>query len=211
MTIGLLCSAGAYAILLYMLMKYSRSVIKTSNYKEEILLGSSIGLCWAGLAALLKKIAPSLEPFWGDFSSMSAYFPAIDVVINTVLSFVLQTIFMLLMIYLANMFTQNKKGYILQVALFIVLAFAQLGAQPLFTINHFLLSGIIASAFFITLYYSVLTHLASCIPWIVATLLICQSVQQAVLALYPTACIAHCIAIIVVFIVTWLWERMTRP
>jgi hypothetical protein len=209
MIIGLIFSTAAYSYIITMTMKYARAT-RTNNTtsSSDTLWGISLGLGWAGLTALLTLIQPSLEPFYGDYSTLGSYCPACSVLLGNLAKCINQIVFILILIYALNLFAKHKARYVLQIITFVLIGFALVGSQPLLTINHFLLSGLAVSIFFIFAYYLILAYVPSCTPWFVATMLSCQLAQQAVLNLYPTAMIANICSIIIVFAVAWLWHSI---
>ena len=194
-----------------MTMKYARAT-KINNNNNGKFLGISLGLCWAGLTALLTRIQPAIEPFWGDFSALGSYCPACNVLLGSLAKCINQIVFILIFIYALDLFKNFKARYFLQLITFALIGFALVGSQPLLTINHFLLSVSVVSIFFIIAYYSVLAYVPSCVPWLVATIISCYLTQQAVLNMYPTAIIANICSIIAIVAVAWIWyNSMIKP
>ena len=210
MAIGLIFAAGAYAIAIIMVSKKTRALAHNHRLLAP-LFGIAIGLCWAGLVSCLKKFAPSIEPFWGDFSSLGSYIPTLAVILDAMAKFLLQTIFILLMIHLLNIVKKTKTGYALQIIIMMVLGFAIMGAQPILTLNHYFLSGLAVGLFLIVTYYAVLAYIPAITPWVTGTALALALAQQALLNLYPTSMTANILAIIIVYVAAWVWHRAMSP
>ena len=206
MAIGLIFAAATYAIALIIVSKQTRSHSHNHNLKAP-LLGIAIGLCWAGLIACLKKFAPSIEPFWGDFNNLGAYIPALAVILEAFAKFILQTMFILLMIHLLNMFKRSKAGYVAQILIMMALGFAIVGAQPILTIGHLCLSGLTVGIILVIAYYTVLAYIPAAAPWVTGTAVALQLAQQAVLQMYPSALLGNVLAIIMISAATWIWFK----
>ena len=204
---GLLCSAGAYTFAIIMVIQYARATIiqAKTTYK---LYGISLGICWTGLTALLKRLTTSLEPFWGDFSCLGTYLPTTCITLNTVSKFIIETMLTLLLLFALNIFAKNRNRYFMQIPLLLCIGFVLVGIQPIITMEHFVITSLVTSLFFIVAYYNVLTHMPACVPWIIATTLSCHIIQQAILNVYPAACIGNSIAFIVVIITALLSEKI---
>lgn len=208
MMFSLLFSAAAYSYIVAVTMMYARATRTNNNNNHDTFWGIALGLCWAGLTALLTHIQPALEPFWGDFSTLGSYCPACNVLIGNLIKCINQIVFILILVYAVDVLAKYKLRYLLQIAAMLLFGFALAGSQPLLTINHFILCGAVFCVFIIVAYYRVLAYVPSCAPWLVATMLSCQFAQQAVLNLYPTAMIANICSIIIVYAAAWLWHSI---
>lgn len=206
MTIGLIFAAATYSITLIIVSKQTRSLANSNNLKAPM-VGIAIGLCSAGLAACLLKLAPSIEPFWGDLNNLGSYIPALAIILGAFAKFVLQTVFILLMIHLLNMFKRGKKGVVAQIVILMALGFAIVGAQPILSLAHLCIAGFATVIVLVLAYYFVLRHMPSAAPWITGAAIILQLAQQAVLNMYPSALLGNIIAIIMIAAATWSWFK----
>lgn len=180
--------------------------LRTSN-RATIQAGIALGFAWAGVAAFIKYIAPSLQPLWGNYNNLGSYSPLITTVIRTLFDFVNQVTFLIFVVQLVNMIKNFKFSTFVAHIVLTCTAILIIASQPILSINHMLISCVLASIFFIFSYYTVFKQMPESIVWFVATILSMQAATQALYNIVPHALLSATCTIASLILVAWILTR----
>ncbi len=192
--------------LLYPLCISFVSIKSQHSYKSKnIFYGIALGICWAGLFALLNYCAPSMTPVIGNVHSLNYYSPCLAIILERIGQFLTYTLAALFSIQGLNTLSKSRYSNILQISLIILISFLFLASQPIITIPHMLISSCLLSICLAAAYYMVLRHVPTITPWITATLIALSMLQHGILLMTPAALLCNSIGIIIVYIAAWFW------
>jgi len=201
--VGIIIMALLYPLFISFVSIRSQNAYNSKN----IFYGIALGICWAGLFALLKYFAPSMEPVIGNEHYLNYYSPCLAIILERIGQFLTYTIGTLFFIQGLNTFNKSRYRYVLQISLIMLFSFLFLACQPIITISHLLISSCLLGICMTAAYYTILCHMPTITPWATATLIALSMLQHGILLMIPAALLYNIIGIIIIFIVAWFWYK----
>lgn len=180
--------------------------LRTPN-RLSIAIAFALGCAWVGLIALIKYIAPSLQPLWGNYNNLGSYSPLLTVVIRTLFDFITQTTFLIFVVKMVNMIKNIPYGNVVKSMVLICTACVIMSSLQILTINHLIISCILTSIFFMMSYFVAFNKFPESLIWFVATIIGIQSIQQAIFNIVPHAWANTICTIGTLIIAAWIWGK----
>jgi membrane protease YdiL (CAAX protease family) len=205
--VSLLLYAAALALILGFVDKW-KSKTAPVTISKALLWGLSFGVFAAGLLALIGFLAPSLRPLWGSYGAAGTYLPLLEVGLDPVGGFIMQTT-LLLFIFAAvdhstNSWSQRKALFS---ALFIVLGLIFAGARSVETIPFWLASGLVMGVILLGAYLFVFRFHLALVPLAMGVMTVLGVLKQGIYQSIPAALPGALIAIALIGLFAFYWFK----
>jgi membrane protease YdiL (CAAX protease family) len=168
----------------------------------------ALGCAAAGMFALIGSLKPSLSPFWADYSAAATYLPVVSAGFGPVTGLIIRTVLLLLLVAGTNRFTKNwtRLQSVFAVA-WLLIGIVFVGSAGIETVSSWLISGILAGAILLVVYYFVFRFDLALVPMTIAVLSIFSQVKHIALDAYPAAFSSALLAIVLLGLTAFFWNK----
>jgi hypothetical protein len=158
--------------------------------------------------ALAGFLAPSLRPYWAQYTAAGNYLPLLDASLDPVGRFIMQTALLLLVVVAVDRFTNGwtRKRELFSV-LVILLGMILAGARSVETLPVWLLSGLLTGVLLLLAYIFVLRFNLALVPLAVSVMILLGEVKQGMAQPIPAALPGAAIAIVLTVLFAFYWQR----
>lgn len=175
---------------------------------QTILSGFSLGALTAGISAVISKFAPSMKPYWAEYSNLNNYIPALGVGLTSISGYITASVLFLLIFKAADYFTQSwTKRKVLFSIIFILSGIIIAGNASIDNIMFWLLSGTAIGIILLLAYIFILRFQLALIPLAVSTSIILEELKQGILYAYPQSIYSAVLAITLVIMFSIYWYK----
>jgi len=173
------------------------------------LYGINLGVCIAGIYALIQKLAPSLEPIWAKYQALGSYLPWLYVITDTILNYIPLICNIMLLYIIIDLITNHwRRRKVLGYLLFIfggILINSSL--HSIENILFWIISGTIIGIIFAGIYISIARYDRTIVPIMTGTFIISLLAQQIIFNAYPHAILGNVVGIIIVILLSYAWAH----
>lgn len=214
--IGLIISAIAMSFAFPVVIGFVHKLVQRSRRKFSyygIINGVSLGLLILGIMALINNFAPSLSPYFGNYSSANNYLPFLGISIDAVLSFIKSASIVLLIFAainrLSNNWTNKKLVYLFSITIILLgISFNLLiGSTASTTISFSIISGLTLGVVYLMLYIIFYRRNLNWIVITIATFTIMKLIKYIIISPIPQSAIDGSIGIVLIALISYWWYK----
>lgn len=205
-SVGLLIQACLFGLILAAINLWKRPY--SARPRLAWITGTALGLFAAGVHSLARKIAPSTDPLWADYSALDSYMPLITILIGAFMMYITFTATILLL-YIILDYVSNfwRDRHTFASAILIAAGITLTGMKTIENIPLWLLSGTLLGILFLIMYAIYIRFDRSIIPIATCSFLVCQLTQQAMFNAFPLAIVSNVIACGLIIILAYIWHK----
>ncbi|MBN1924311.1 MAG: CPBP family intramembrane metalloprotease [Prolixibacteraceae bacterium] len=172
--------------------------------KQSLIKAVLGGFFLAGLLAVIEKVSPYLSPRWPNLENLNAYLPFFEPVANNFFALIYKPAFAMVTFFLANQISKNfTKRRVLAVFLVVVFGFLSIGMDA-FSINGWLIAGLIHSIVLCMLYLIFRTNVAL-LPVIYVVPFLLSVIRYTITGIYPNVFLNMLPLLIFGCIIAFFW------
>lgn len=206
----LLIAAGLSLIIgLIPSWKRAQQAIKINRAIE---IGICMGLFIAGIRSTVDRFAPSLAPFWADYSSAGGYLPFLGFMLDILFQYIFMTSVLFLIYMALDRLTNGwSKKYLSAVVMMLVLGLGIVGIYSIESIPFWLVSGLVSGIVLIIVYILGFRYQLLFIPFASLAVIWLNIVRDMVFNAYTGVILGGGLAICLVGILAiyWFWRLNT--
>nr|NIO87757.1 hypothetical protein [Candidatus Aminicenantes bacterium]NIQ73536.1 hypothetical protein [Candidatus Aminicenantes bacterium]NIT29627.1 hypothetical protein [Candidatus Aminicenantes bacterium] len=211
----LIIIAGSVLLSLFLAAGLSLLVGLTPSWKraqqpvkiiEAIKIGIFMGLFIAGISAVMGRFAPSLAPFWADYSAAGSYLPFLGLALDTLFQYIFMTSVLLLIYTAIDRFTNGwTQKNIPAILVMLVFGLGVAGLYSVESIPFWLVSGLLSGAVLIIVYILGFRYHLAFIPLASLAVIWLSIIRDMVFNAYPGVIVGAVVAINLVGILAVYW------
>ena len=179
------------------------------SLRYKMLISLCLALSYGGVVALLNYFEPSIKPYWPDYSHAAAHIPAISMALSILSSFIITTLFLLLLFTALGYITHSwHKRYLFGMLFTIGFGMSISGLEGIEHLIFWLIENFIISIVLLILYILAFRFNRALIPLTFAYIFIGIAWHHALLHAFPQAIIGAGLTTITLLSFALWWSRL---
>jgi hypothetical protein len=174
--------------------------------RTSVILGISIGLAMAGIAALARHAAQPIAPVWGNLGPASALVPFVAAALSPLSGLFTQALILMVVVLVLS---HKPAAGSIWTAIWVVVGIALAGASSVETIPSWLLAGVALGLMLWIAYRLVFRHRPESVLVASATLVALSALRDGIQRMFVSALPGFVTAAIIVVLAAAIWFRGT--
>lgn len=181
---------------------------------DRVILAAGSALILEGGVTGLKFILPQLQPLWAEYGYSAATIPIASIILSSITRYVFATALLGIFVIALDYVQHSTGRWIVSFALAMLFILLISGMQPITSLWHWLIIGLIFGILFYIAYWLVLKEDRATIPFVAWFLLALYHAQQIAFNAWPGAAVGYYVSMCILAIIAYWWsqlfERMHR-